>query len=667
VSVTATDDGGNTSPAASQTVTVSATPQLQNGVLAVPGTPGKDAFTLTPVLPTGATAYSMKISRTTGGTTVNFGTFAVPGGGIQVYGGPGSDTVTLNGTPVNDAFTVGSGTVGVQLAQGTTQTTGFTVGLNGAAVALSGGGTGSLTGPSQPSTWVLTGGGRGTLNDPVSFTGFKTLIGASGNDTIQGPNATNAWSLTGADSGTVVGTAFQSFQHLIGGTGNDTFTVAPGVGFNGGVAGGGGTDTLVGQSASGAASTWQLSGANAGTVQNAAGTVTFTGITNLTGGAGNDDFRVLSGGSLSGKVTGGGGTDTLDYSQYGAPVTVNLPTLSGTGVGSFAGIKNLLGGSAANTLQGPNATNAWQISGPGRGTVAGYSFSSFQNLIGGTGNDTFTVAAGAAFSGSMNGGGGTDTLVGASAASASSTWLVTGANAGTFQTGAGTVSFVGIANLTGGAGSDAFQIGVSGSLSGKIGGGGGSDWLDYSAWTAPVTVDLTKGTATAVTGGVSAILNVRGGAGNDTLTGGGGNILVGGGGNNTLVDAYTGAAAGKRTLLIAGAGGSTLQAGGGGDILIGGTPLYDNHNTARAAILAEWQSGASYNTRFSCLAGLQSGGLNGAYDLIWGNTVLDNGASDTLVGSATGLDWFFAQLSGVNLDTILNLNKPGHEHVDNTL
>jgi hypothetical protein len=74
-----------------------------------------------------------------------------------------------------------------------------------------------------------------------------------------------------------------------------------------------------------------------------------------------------------------------------------------------------------------------------------------------------------------------------------------------------------------------------------------------------------------------------------------------------------------------------------------------------------------YNTRFNRLEGLQSGGLNGAYDLIWGNTVLDNSASDKLTGSPTGLDWFFAQLSGTNLDKIMNLNKPSHEHVNNTL
>ena len=41
------------------------------------------------------------------------------------------------------------------------------------------------------------------------------------------------------------------------------------------------------------------------------------------------------------------------------------------------------------------------------------SFTSFENLTGGTGNDTFTLTtASAGLSGVLNGGGGTDTLVG---------------------------------------------------------------------------------------------------------------------------------------------------------------------------------------------------------------------------------------------------------------
>jgi hypothetical protein len=100
--------------------------------------------------------------------------------------------------------------------------------------------------------------------------------------------------------------------------------------------------------------------------------------------------------------------------------------------------------------------------------------------------------------------------------------------------------------------------------------------------------------------------------------------------------------------------------------LIGGTTSFDNHDAALAAILAEWQSGDSYNTRFDRLEGLQSGGLNGSNHLILGTTVKDDGAADVLNGGA-GFDWYFAQLSGKVVDKINGRNKPGHEHVNNTI
>ena len=65
-------------------------------------------------------------------------------------------------------------------------------------------------------------------------------------------------------------------------------------------------------------------------------------------------------------------------------------------------------------------------------------------------------------------------------------------------------------------------------ITGKITGGGGSDWLDYSAYNHPVAVNLAKGTATAVAGGISGIENVRGSAAGNNLVGDShGNVLIG--------------------------------------------------------------------------------------------------------------------------------------------
>src|SRR5262249_40332374 len=71
--------------------------------------------------------------------------------------------------------------------------------------------------------------------------------------------------------------------------------------------GSGGADTLVGPNS---ANTWQVTGANAGSV----GQVSFAAVENLRGGSSSDVYKFQTGGSLLGKVDGGGGTDALDYS-----------------------------------------------------------------------------------------------------------------------------------------------------------------------------------------------------------------------------------------------------------------------------------------------------------------------------------------------------------------
>jgi hypothetical protein len=286
---------------------------------------------------------------------------------------------------------------------------------------------------------------------------------------------------------------------------------------------------------------------------------------------------------------------------------------------------------------------------------------------------TITAAAGVSttltidFSGGVfsspvtfTGGSGSNTLVGANVPE---TWSITGANTGKV----GNVSFSKVANLVGGSAADVFKFSAGGSLSGRLNGSGGGDWLDYSGLpaTLPVTVNLVTGAATDVAGGVSNIQNVRGGPGNDTLTGGRGNILIGGAGSNRLIDAYAGSAAAGRSLLIGGAGSSNLTAGAAGDILIAGTTTFDANYAALQSILAEWQSADSYLLRFQRLEGLATGGLNGTNKLVWGSTVKDTDRASVLNGGA-GLDWFFANYPGGD-DVINNLNNPSKEHLNNTL
>jgi Ca2+-binding RTX toxin-like protein len=259
-------------------------------------------------------------------------------------------------------------------------------------------------------------------------------------------------------------------------------------------------------------------------------------------------------------------------------------------------------------------------------------------VIGGAANDIFTVAHPLAATGlTIDGGGGTNTLIGPNTANV---WTISGAGQGQLDN----VSFSSFANLTGGTASDSFQFGPAGLLAGTIDGGGGGDWLDYSLIRIPVVVDLNTGVATAVAGGISNIQNVRGGSGGNTLTGNAlGNILVGGAG----ADVLTGG--GGRSVLIGGGGDDTITGGSGDDILIGGTTDFDARDEALQSILMEWQrTDRTYAQRIADLK--NGGGLNGGINLIFGNTVHDDGGSSVLTGGL-GLDWFFQR----RLDRITDL------------
>jgi hypothetical protein len=77
------------------------------------------------------------------------------------------------------------------------------------------------------------------------------------------------------------------------------------------------------------------------------------------------------------------------------------------------------------------------------------------------------------------------------------------------------------------------------------------------------------------------------------------------------------------------------------------------------AILAEWQSADSYNTRFS---EINSGAIPGGYSPNYGLTVRDDTAANLLTGaaSAAALDWYFAG----SPDTLVN--QVQGEHLNNT-
>jgi hypothetical protein len=123
-------------------------------------------------------------------------------------------------------------------------------------------------------------------------------------------------------------------------------------------------DTLVGGNA---ANTWSVTGQNAGQVTG----VTFSGFSNLTGGSQADTFAFVNGGSVTGAVNGGGGTNALDYSAYGGDIVVDLALGTATGVGGgVAGIANLTGSVGNDVLVGDANANVL-VGGTGRNLIIG--------------------------------------------------------------------------------------------------------------------------------------------------------------------------------------------------------------------------------------------------------------------------------------------------------
>ncbi|MEM8637389.1 MAG: CHAT domain-containing protein [Cyanobacteria bacterium P01_G01_bin.54] len=77
---------------------------------------------------------------------------------------------------------------------------------------------------------------------------------------------------------------------------------------------------------------WELTGAGQGQLTTSGNTLSFSNITTgITGGSANDTVIFNDGVDFNGVLDGGGGVNTLDYSRYTTPVTVDLAASQATG------------------------------------------------------------------------------------------------------------------------------------------------------------------------------------------------------------------------------------------------------------------------------------------------------------------------------------------------
>jgi Ca2+-binding RTX toxin-like protein len=361
--------------------------------------------------------------------------------------------------------------------------------------------------------------------------GHDTVVEQSGggDDTLSFPNVTanltfainGSAGLSVTDGSNTVTAAGDNVETLLGGMGNDVFVFADQVKLAGGsgvIDGVGGFNTLD-YSAYKTAVTVNLA------TDTATGTQTVTDIQTVLGGSGNDTLtgdgndNLLVGNDGDDSLSGAAGNDTLaggrnnDILIGGAD---NDTYVFGDGWGNDTITEAAGGGNdtitfgtfTVGTLTFPAETDALlftiQVNGNGLEAFEGTSTiaaagDNIENLVGGSGDDTFAFGNGlglAGGAGTIDGGGGANTLDYSLYTTAVHLDLVTGGGTATGTTLVRNITeaFGGSGNdlLTGHGSADYYFVGLSGNDS--LSGGSGNDTLD-------------------------------GGAGNDALDGGSGNDL----------------------------------------------------------------------------------------------------------------------------------------------
>ncbi|WP_444993987.1 hypothetical protein [Aliikangiella sp. IMCC44359] len=371
----------------------------------------------------------------------------------------------------------------------------------------------------------------------ANLANVEFLIGNNTASTLISGNGVNNWIIDGENDGSINGINFTDFNNLTGGSGIDTFSFASNGSVIGVVDAGDGNDivdyslqasvtvtladalngvlnaetvrgnntdsTLIGGDTD---NTWNITGANSGNIDG----INFIDFNNLTGGAGNDTFVFVVGGWITDLIDGALGNDVIDYSLL-ASVTANLVNI--------VNVESLIGNNTDSTLVSGNGTNSWVINGENDGSVNGVSFTNFNNLTGGSGEDTFSFTTDGAMLGLVDAGDGDDivdyslqitvsvlvsdalkgvqnaeivrgnntdsTLVGDNVAN---NWLINGRNSGTV---AG-ITFLDFNNLTGGTGDDVFTLQTNGALTGVLRGGAGNDIFDLTVLNSDVSVAIDE-------------------------------------------------------------------------------------------------------------------------------------------------------------------------------
>ena len=339
-------------------------------------------------------------------------------------------------------------------------------------------------------------------------------------------------------------------------------------------------------------------------------------IENIIGTSGND---TLTGDSGDNKLTGGGGNDSLIGGTgndtyvfaegFGTDtITDDTTSINTLDFGAFASALSVDISTTAFTQSVANSVS-W-----GSGTI--------KNLITGFGNDFLT---GNTANNILTAGDGNDTLIG----------------------GAGNDS------LVGGAGNDTYAFASGFGTDTITDDTTSGNTLDFSAFSSALAVDLgitvfTQSTGNTVNWAANTIKNVKGGAGNDTLTGSSGdNKLTGGAGNDLLI----GGAGNDTYAFASGFGTDTIT----DDTTSGNTLDFSAFNSALAVDLGTTvftqSTGNTVNWAANTIKNIIGGAGNDTLTGSNGDNKLTGGAgNDLLIGGAGNDTYAFTE--GFGTDTI---------------
>jgi filamentous hemagglutinin family protein len=331
------------------------------------------------------------------------------------------------------------------------------------------------------------------------------LSGVGTNNTLIRPDGINTWTITLLNSGDVttpVGALnFSEMQNLTGGSGNDRFIFAVFGSIDGNLNGGSAGTNIIDYNTDPYANNVTV---NLQTYKATAISGTFSNINEIIG-----DHNFSTTNTIDGNDSGGnwiiGVEDQGTAPIPGGSVTfLNFGTLNGgSGNDNFVFTGSVLTGgidgkAGNNTITAPDIDTTFTITGFNAGTIrpdseAETSFSNIQNLIGGSGNDSFVFEIGGVISGYIDGNGGSNILLGPDI---NLIWNITGLNKGYLD---GIAVFENIQNLTGGILGDKFILSDLAGISGTLDGGVGIyNTLDYSAYTTFFRINYSAGMATNI-------------------------------------------------------------------------------------------------------------------------------------------------------------------------